>query len=319
MAARFRETTGQERNLSDLGAGVARWAAIALRAAIWEQSLSGDALKLWLVDEPEAHLHLGAVRDIRDWFRQRSEEGIGIVIATHALELLDVQAERADILLLNRNERGASRTVRATNLLDSLEAYAGDLGISGGDALRLARAVLIVEGKHDQQVIRYFYGEELANHRIIVLRLHGVKETLALVELEYLAKLGLPLTYLCDNVRPEFLEEPRRLPRLRKSRRSLNFGWSLAETQQMRHCAEVTLPPGHLLRIARNGRYGRRQPPTSATGRSSPITTGIRPAWRKPLVCHASTAGSSSKCSSAVESGERPAEPLEEAMTQLFA
>lgn len=204
----FRERDGEKRLVTDLGAGIARWVAIAVRAAMRE---AGDPnpLRLWLLDEPEEHLHLNAIRDLRNWLTERNQEGVGIVVATHALELLDLPASHAEFLLLARDEDGGSVAVGASGLIESLEAYASDLGINPSDAIRLARAFLIVEGKHDEQIIRRFYGDRLAQHRMPLLSLHGVHETLALVELEYLCRLGVPLVYLCDNLSDEFLKRPR--------------------------------------------------------------------------------------------------------------
>jgi ABC-type Na+ transport system ATPase subunit NatA len=220
MVIGFRENDGQTRAVTDLGAGVARWVTIATRAALRETDIAGP-VRLWLLDEPEAHLHINAIRDLRDWLVHRNDEGIGLVVATHALELLDLPTARAEFLLLTRDPDGESHAVLAENLIDSLEAYASDVGIKPGDALRMARGVLVVEGEHDRQIIHHFYGKELARNRLLVLRLHGVNESLALVELEYLSKLDLPIVYVFDNVPAEFLKRPRPDPRLSHEQRKI--------------------------------------------------------------------------------------------------
>src|SRR5207249_2308412 len=105
---RFRENDGEVRAVADLGAGVARWVRIATRAAFRESTISSP-IRLWLLDEPEAHLHLNAIRDLREWLVRRNDEGVGLVVATHALELLDLPTERAEFLLLTRDAERGSR------------------------------------------------------------------------------------------------------------------------------------------------------------------------------------------------------------------
>jgi hypothetical protein len=59
--------------------------------------------------------------------------------------------------------------------------------------------VLIVEGSHDEDVIRHYFKSDLSRARIVLLKLYGINEALALVELDYLSKLGLPLVTLWDS------------------------------------------------------------------------------------------------------------------------
>jgi energy-coupling factor transporter ATP-binding protein EcfA2 len=206
LLPRFAESDGETRALGDLGAGIRRWIEIATVGAL--RSAEADGPRLWLIDEPEAHLHAAAVRDLRDWLLCINQKGCGIVVATHALELLDLPPEHADVRLLTRREREYSVAAETTNLLASLESYASELGIGRGDALRIAAAVLVVDGAHDRMIIERLYADELTRRRVIILSLRGIHEALALVELEYLIRLGIPLVFLCDNVSRAFLERP---------------------------------------------------------------------------------------------------------------
>jgi energy-coupling factor transporter ATP-binding protein EcfA2 len=208
--AAFRERDGEIRAVTDLGAGIARWVAIATRAALRERADRHSPVRLWLLDEPEAHLHLNAIRDLRDWLVRRNNEQIGFVVATHALELLDLPpTTNAHYLLLTRRDGELSQAIPAEHLLASLEAWPRELGIGRADALRLARGVLVVEGPQDAQILHRFYENELSHEHVLILPLHGMYEALALVELEYLSRLELPIVFLCDNVRADFLRRPR--------------------------------------------------------------------------------------------------------------
>jgi energy-coupling factor transporter ATP-binding protein EcfA2 len=196
----FRERDGSVWALGDLGAGMRRWIAVAALDAA-RRAKYPESMTLYLIDEPEAHLHLSAVRSVCDWLAERAQEGgAGAVVATHALELLDLPTSLAEYGLVTRVDGYVSKVTWITEtLIESLRQEAQNLGIGRSDWLRVARGVLIVEGAQDEQVIRHYFKDELSRQRIIVLKLYGVDEALALVELEYLSMLGVPLVMLWDS------------------------------------------------------------------------------------------------------------------------
>jgi hypothetical protein len=157
------------------------------------------------------------------------------VVATHALELLDLSTARAEFLLLARDSERGSTAVIAEDLISSLDAYASEIGISRGDALRVARAFLVVEGKNDRTVVQHFYAPQIADHRMVVLPLYGRRNALALVEVRYLAKLALPIVFLCDKARAKFLKHMiRPSPAPTTSRRSLRCSKKPRQTRHLR-------------------------------------------------------------------------------------
>src|SRR5581483_2133604 len=95
------------------------------------------------------------------------------------------------------------------DLLGALEAHADDLGLSRGQILLRSKAVLVVEGAQDVAVLRRYYDRHLRERRVLVLPLHGLNEALSLLELEFLARLDVPLVLLCDNAREELLRRGR--------------------------------------------------------------------------------------------------------------
>ena len=206
----FRETGEGARlvPVGDLGDGIKRWVAISVLAAA-RRIRSPDLFGLYLIDEPEAHLHPNAIRSLTRWLVERNREGIGVVVATHALELLDLPTELAEFLLVTRQGEESRFTSVTGSLIPALEEQSAAAGIGRGDALRLARGVLIVEGIHDDLVIRHFYGAELDRARVLMLPLEGVNEAKALLELRYLAMLDRPLVALFDSIRANFREKPR--------------------------------------------------------------------------------------------------------------
>jgi energy-coupling factor transporter ATP-binding protein EcfA2 len=214
----LREHEGGECGIDVLGRGVARWVAIAVRAAARRlrsgRSADGGAAPfpgVLLIDEPEAHLHPGAVKSVAQWLVDRNrDDGIGVIVATHEVEFLDLPAESAQVIYVSRAPGGYTRAESVgADLLGALESHAGDVGLSRGQILLRSKGVLVVEGLHDVAVVRRYYERRLRERRMLLLPLHGLHEALSLLELEFLARLDVPLVLLCDNAREELLRKGR--------------------------------------------------------------------------------------------------------------
>lgn len=75
--------------LDTVGSGVGRWVCASLREAAWR--LGGASRRaIYLVDEPEAHLHPAAADSVADWLTAAAERNAGVVIATHAPAFLNI-------------------------------------------------------------------------------------------------------------------------------------------------------------------------------------------------------------------------------------
>ena len=95
------------------------------------------------------------------------------------------------------------------DLFDYFKGSLGDqLGISGVNAMEIYRGFIIVEGPHDEEVIERFFGPQLREHKIGLLRAWGTNNiggsqrsgdrSFALYELDLLTLMGLPLAILVD-------------------------------------------------------------------------------------------------------------------------
>jgi hypothetical protein len=83
------------------------------------------------------------------------------------------------------------------NVLDEAAVSQG----FGRDAWFFAtRAVLLVEGEHDLQVVQRFFGRELNQLRVRMLALRGAKQVRRVLDSEFLGASGLPLYVLLDNL-----------------------------------------------------------------------------------------------------------------------
>lgn len=133
---------GVPTDLAAKGDGVQSLAAIALmrRAAA---SGAEDRHLVLAVEEPETHLHPGAVRRLRGVLREISQQH-QVVITTHSPLLIDTEKPAGNVIVLN------SRAKPADKVSDIREC----LGVEIGDNLTSARLVLLVEGDGDVKVIR---------------------------------------------------------------------------------------------------------------------------------------------------------------------
>jgi energy-coupling factor transporter ATP-binding protein EcfA2 len=185
---------------------------------------------IYLIDEPEQHLHLGALRDVNTMLLRLADTGAAVCVATHAPALLDLPDGRAHVVLTSpgiareASLDGSDEIVHATvpdhtlevavgPALSELRMRAEELGIEPSSLIQFMRGFLFVEGMNDQWLLQHFFGPQLAEAHVDALALHGGSRAPGLAELELLWSLGKPIVVMLDNIRTDVLSD------LRKGRR----------------------------------------------------------------------------------------------------
>jgi hypothetical protein len=208
----FKSRDGWHRDLRVVGAGTARWTAAAVqlacrrlakgrqvvtdqdgavisdRAAVRDlvaaaraEPLSQAAVRLepadapgvYVIDEPEAHLHPAAIASVRAWLEDLAGTATAVLAATHSPMLLDTDSHLATRVLV-RPRRGGTELQALTGIMDErLAGAASELGITKGDLLLMTRLVVFVEGPHDVIVLDEWFGNELRDAGIRVFPAHG--------------------------------------------------------------------------------------------------------------------------------------------------
>ncbi len=185
---------------------------IAATNPFWQKGFRSHDLQpssrpqpLLLFDEPELHLHPLAQREAGRWLSQRLLDGDlhAVVAATHSPTMLGATSSGARVLALRRDQERTAISQLSGDLLAELDALSTAAGLGREAWLFVTRAVLVVEGRHDQQVLEAFYREELGRLRCRTLVLDGTKNSNRLLDSEFLGDSGLPLFVLFDNVRLE--------------------------------------------------------------------------------------------------------------------
>lgn len=218
-----KSTPFSEFDLSDAAAGIANWVCFALKKAMRSQG-TGSGM-IYLVDEPERHLHPLAQEEIARWIMEESRADTCTIIATHATPFLDLRSEDINLkpedinlrsenvhyVMVMREENG--QTVlepMSEDVLGALEKHSLDLGLSPVAVMQLTRGWLFVEGEDDRQIFETLFNKELGAARIRVLPFRGARRAKATVEnLELLRPFGLPLCVVLDNVRAAAIIEGR--------------------------------------------------------------------------------------------------------------
>ena len=173
-----------------------------------------DAPGVYIVDEPEAHLHPASIASVRDWLTRLAESAATVFVATHSLVLLDSDSQLLKRVLVVQDHGHTKLRSLSGALADELADVSADLGLTKADLLLMARLVVFVEGPHDVIVLDEWFRNELRSAGIRVFPVHGVNNILGLVESELVAALGLRIATLSDHTdmlrarsRPQTREE----------------------------------------------------------------------------------------------------------------
>ncbi|HUR73351.1 MAG TPA: hypothetical protein VMZ00_03700 [Sporichthya sp.] len=154
--------------LAALSTAQRRWAALSAALAV---SVAGsESLPVvFLCDEPESGLHRRAESALPDALVKIADEsGLRMAVATHSPAMLDPQ--RVALMHVTRLASGAA-TARGMDfaLREELERdhMREDLGLTPADLLQMVRCFVIVEGKHDEEVLGALLAPDLDSWSVI--------------------------------------------------------------------------------------------------------------------------------------------------------
>ncbi|WP_079552747.1 ATP-binding protein [Arthrobacter sp. 49Tsu3.1M3] len=169
-----------------------RWARIAIRRALDFNSLIAASV----IDEPEAALHRAAERHMSGGLEALTAFGPQLILATHSPEVLNSSATKC--VHVSKTE-GKTRVGQVPDLRPESLAV---LGLSPSDLLGLYRIFLLVEGVHDEIVLRAFCGPALDEARVKIIPMHGGRNLPGSIESQVLFDLtDAHLVAVLDDIR----------------------------------------------------------------------------------------------------------------------
>jgi len=124
------------------GDGVQSLVALALTLELTRASTGADKALIVAVEEPESHLHPGAVRELRSVLQDLAEQQ-QVIVTTHSQALVNRVSLRQNVVVDNRT------ATPAKELRDLRDA----LGVQLSDALAASEVSVIVEGYLDAAVL----------------------------------------------------------------------------------------------------------------------------------------------------------------------
>lgn len=229
--------TGTPRDLAVLGSGIARWVSAAVRLASEElmngertvtgpsgespigpdernaiitaarqDPLSQQSLHLvpkpnpssvYLVDEPEAHLHPLAVRSVATWLGELAKSA-DVVVATHHPTFLDTSGHLAKLVRVTK-EGHRTRLDPMRSPLQGLSEINDQFGLSRGELFLLTRLIVFVEGEHDRAMLEEWFGDQLADVAVRLIPLRGIDNLVGLPQYEIVRHLAIPIAVLADD------------------------------------------------------------------------------------------------------------------------
>lgn len=155
LAVQFRDKNG-ELEISAAGTGLVALTALFSSLKWYQPRAAQGRPLLFLLDEPEAHLHPKLQAATGDRLADLiTNFGAQVILATHSVEMINRLGRRADTVLLSVDRTVIPAAVRLTSedeIVERLEAFC-DLSPFASLQLLRSRRVLFHEGKTDRSIL----------------------------------------------------------------------------------------------------------------------------------------------------------------------
>lgn len=174
------------RDFTTLGHGSQRSIQMALIKVLADRSVSavpGGGTRLLLIDEPELYLHPHAIEQIRDAFRDLSQNGYQVVFSTHSPIMVEPDDVPTSLMIVKSTQDGTTsrRTVEAA--VERVFAdYASQkhtlFSLTHSSQILFSEKALLIEGKTEQRLLPTLFhliaGRRLRTARLAMVNIKGV-------------------------------------------------------------------------------------------------------------------------------------------------
>ena len=227
-AAQFQEDQFKEARaqLRALGVGETQWPEGQLASVLSKPEsadwTTGRHRRLFIVDEPERHLHPNVQREAASWLRKTNAEQGGLcLLATHGTPFLALPTDQKPLLYVYARRSGKGTTCEPfdADQINILDRSVSELGFDRGELLTTVSLFLIVEGIHDLVFVEKVFGE-LHAARIALMPLEGLSNYKAVLDSDALwryttADVALSTDKFEAAFLREIVEDPKKAKKLR--------------------------------------------------------------------------------------------------------
>jgi hypothetical protein len=180
--------------------------------------------RFFVVDEPERHLHPRRQREAAAWLADTTaEREAPCLVATHATAFLSLPpSDEPSYVYAERKDDDIQLLPFAAGELETLDEAVRALGFDRGELLTTVALFLVVEGRHDQEVLDRIFGADLRAAHISVVPMEGVGAWRAVLDSHALwrystASVALATDKFDPAVLQKVVDDPRESRRLRRS------------------------------------------------------------------------------------------------------
>jgi len=183
---------------------------LALRPATDVLSRAAQDRRLFVVDEPERHLHPRLQREAARWLSDTAaERAAPLLLATHSTAFLSLPVHEglSDVYC---SRYGLDSTVRRFALaeLQDLDRVGAEMGFDRGELLATIAVFLVVEGRHDAEVLTRAFRFELADAHVAVVPMEGASQYTAVLDSQALWRYtSAKVAVATDKFTPERFNE----------------------------------------------------------------------------------------------------------------
>lgn len=180
--------------------------------------------RLFVVDEPERHLHPKLQREAARWLADTAaERAAPALLATHGTVFLSLPV-REGLTYVYCSRDGLDSTVRRFELaeLQDLDRVGAEMGFNRGELLAAVAVFLVVEGRHDAEVLTRAFRSELADAHVAVFPMEGASQYTAVLDSQALwrytsAKVAVATDKFTPERFNELMADDKQLRELRRS------------------------------------------------------------------------------------------------------